>query len=194
MIKDEYSAIAIGTVDGDEENPIMLMTIGDLSSLVEYESWFIFVMGATGSGKNFIVSEYLPKLPLVDIDKYMAELSLADPDGKDERKIISKAVHMAKKQLDVYFNKGKSVIQTGTGGNIKGLENKIKLAKSKGLKTALILVDTDIEKAKQRNQSRAESGKQRLVPQWKVEDSYKKSAENFQKLEKSVDFATIIKN
>jgi len=168
--------------------------IKDLGDLVADDAYFVFVMGATGSGKNFIVRKYLPKTPLVDIDKFMAELAANDPDGRNERKFISKSVHMAKKALDKYFNKMQSVIQTGTGGNLKGLENKLKLAKSKGLKTALILVDTDIERAKKRNQSRADSGEQRLVPQWKVDVSYEKSAENYKILKDTVDFAVKVKN
>ncbi len=169
--------------------------IKDLAELVDDDdAYFIFAMGATGSGKNFVVKKFLPKLPLVDIDKFMAELAVNDPDGKDERKFISKSIHMAKKELDKYFSKKRSVIQTGTGGNLKGLENKLKLAKSKGLKTAIILVDTDIQKAKERNQSRADSGEQRLVPQWKVDISYEKSAENYKILKDTVDFAVVVKN
>lgn len=167
--------------------------IRDLKRLVNSEPYFIFVMGATGAGKNYIVKKFLPTIPLVDIDKFMAKLSSESENG-DERQFISKSIAMAKKELDKYFGKLVSVVQTGTGGNLKGLENKLILAKSKGMKTALILVDTDIEKAKVRNQRRADSGEQRLVPDWKIDVSYKASKENFFKLKDSVDFFTIVKN
>ena len=168
----------------------------NLSSLYDSmrkEPYFVFVMGATGAGKNFIVRRNFPGVPLVDIDKYMAEMASKEPD-KTERDFISKAVHKANKELKKFFEKGKSVIQTGTGGNLKGLENKLKLAKSYGMKTALILVDTDIKKAKERNLQRAENGEQRLVPEWKIDVSYKKSAENYETLKNTVDFSSTIFN
>lgn len=166
--------------------------IEDLSAAVSSEPYFIFFMGATGSGKNYIAQQYIPDVPLVDIDKYMAELALEY--GTDERKHISRAVAIANKQLKKYFDEPTSVVQTGTGGNLKGLENKIKLAKSKGMKTAIVLVDTDIKKAKERNISRAAAGAQRLVPDWKIDVSYKASKVNYRTLQKEVDFFAMVKN
>jgi len=166
--------------------------IKDLKGLVNSEPYFIFFMGATGSGKNYLTKKFVPGTPLVDIDQYMAELT--KNSDQDERKFISKSIAMAKKELDKYFSMQKSVVQTGTGGNLKGLENKLILAKSMGMKTALVYVDTDIEKAKVRNQQRADSGEQRLVPEWKIQVSYDKSKENFKILKDTVDFAVSVKN
>lgn len=163
----------------------------DIQSLVKSEPTFLFVMGSTGSGKNYIVSKNFKGVELADIDKYMAELAAG---GGDERKFISKAIAIANKVLTKSFENDKSVIQVGTGGNIKGLENKIIKAKSYGFKTALILVDASIKKSMERNQARADQGDQRLVPDWKVEKSYYASKDNFEILKSQVDLATIIKN
>lgn len=170
------------------------VSVSELQQAVHEDPYFIFVMGSTGSGKNFISYKYFPLIHMVDIDKYVAKFMATDTTGKDERKFISKAVHFAKSQLIKNFDKKRSVIQVGTGGNLQAMINKIDLAKSKGMRTAIILVDTNIEIAKQRNIKRAESGDQRLVPDWKIDVSYKASQENYHQLKNKVDFATIIKN
>jgi len=163
----------------------------ELLNELQHNEFFIFVMGSTGSGKNYIVNKYLSNYPLVDIDKYMAEF--AGTNG-DTRKYISKSVAIASKELTKHFKRKQTVVQVGTGGNLKGLENKIKLAQDYGLKTALILVDSGVKKSKQRNIERAKSGEQRLVPDWKVEVSYKSSKENFNKLKDIVEISLNIKN
>jgi len=174
---------------------IRIVESGDLTiirKVVASEPTFVFVMGSTGSGKNYIVNKYFKNIDLVDIDKYMAELA----DGGDTRKYISKSIAMANKSLETNFKKQKSIIQVGTGGNLKGLENKLIKAKSYGFKTAIILVDSGLEKSRSRNIDRANKGDQRLVPDWKVDVSYKASMANYETLKKSeyVDFYLLIKN
>ena len=52
-------------------------------------------------------------------------------------------------------------------------------AKEAGMNVVVVLVDTDIKTAMKRNHARAESGKQALVPDWKVEKSVSSSKSNF---------------
>jgi len=165
----------------------------EIQQAIKSEPVFLFVMGATGSGKNYVVEKNFKGIDLADIDKYMAELAAG---GGDERKFISKAVDKANKLLQTNFEKKKSIIQVGTGGNMKGLENKLIKAREYGFKTAVIIVDAGIKKSMERNQARADSGAQRLVPDWKVEKSYDASMANFNILKSSenVDFSATIKN
>lgn len=155
------------------------------------EPYFILIMGSAGSGKNYIAKKEFPGIPLVDIDKYMSDL--AGTDG-DTRKFISKSIIMANNELLNHFKEGSSVVQVTTGANYKGASNKLKLAKSYGMKTAVIFVDAGLKKSLERQRKRAENGEQRLVPDWKVEKTYEKSKENWKLLSKEADFSQKIRN
>ncbi len=148
-------------------------------------------MGSAGSGKNYVSKKNFPHVPLVDIDQYMAEF--AGTDG-DTRKFISKAVHKANAELKKHFEQKSSVLQVTTGANYKGASNKLKLAKSYGMKTAVIYVDAGLNTSMKRNRARAEAGEQRLVPDWKVEKTYAASSSNFKSLRSEADYSKKVRN
>lgn len=153
---------------------------------------FVYFIGATGAGKNYIYSRTHSNLPLVDIDKIAKEIS--DETGKDIRKCLSPAIQTSKMRMRDYFKHQTSFAHVGTGGNIQATRNKIQEAKDAGFDVILILVDTYVETAKMRNFTRAQKGEQRFVPEWKVEVSYKKARETYENLKGMCNLHTIIQN
>ena len=158
------------------------------------EPTFIFIIGGTGSGKNYVYRKFLSNLKLVDTDKYIEEY--AKEYGTDGRKQISRAVARSKRELLISFDKQESVVQVGTGLNHKSSENKFKWAKDAGMKVVVVLVDTPLKTAMKRNQDRAASGAQALVPDWKVEKSNSESRDNikYYAKDKNVDTTIYYKN
>jgi len=152
---------------------------------------FLLVIGGSASVKNYIYNKNF-NIELVDIDAITAKLS--NNNFEKARKLISKAIAIANKELETAFNNGKSIAQVSTGSGIKAVQNKFIKAKSFNFKTALVLVDTDINIAIKRNQERALLGKQGLIPDWKVQKTNNAAKETYNKLKNSVDYSTIIKN
>ena len=155
---------------------------------------FVMVVGGTASGKNWWVDRNLKGVPLIDIDQYILQASGGDPSA-DRSKLISPAVQLAKKAMASAFQKGTTVVQTGTGSNYKGTANKFKLAKSHGMKTALILISVDADTAIARNKKRIkEGGHGATIPKKKIINSNKFSRETFEKLRKTnlVDYSEIV--
>lgn len=165
-----------------------------ISKVIKNENVFVMVIGGSASGKNYIYDKNFSSIPLVDNDEITKRLS--GGDFEKARKLISKATAEANKMLLSAFSKKESIGQVSTGGNIKGVENKLIKAKSFGLTTILVLIDTDVKKAIKRNKDRAESGKQGLIPEWKVEKTNDSARETFKELLKLgiVDYNQIIKN
>lgn len=153
---------------------------------------FLLIIGGSASGKNYVYEQYFSEIPLVDVDSITKEL--ANGDLGLARKFVSKAVAMANKELQKYFENKESVAQVSTGAGAKAVFNKLKKAKDNGMNTALILVDTDIKKAIERNKQRAASGKQGLIPDWKVEKSNLAARDSFNQNAKYADFSGVIEN
>ena len=114
-------------------------------------------------------------------------------DG-DTRKVISKAIAQANAELKSYFESGKSVAQVTTGSGAKAVSNKVELAHSYGFDTHLVLVDTDIERAINRNRKRTDSGVQTSVPDWKIEKTDLAARQTFKETRRIATKSTIIKN
>jgi predicted kinase len=161
---------------------------------IKLESTFVLIIGGSASGKNYIYNKNFKNIPLVDNDQLTKELS--GGDFEKARKLISKATAIANKRLTSAFEKKESICQVSTGGNQKGVENKLIKAKDYGMKTLLVLIDSDIKLAQKRNQERSNAGEQGLVPDWKVEKSNIKARETFNNLKdlNVVDSFKIIKN
>lgn len=155
---------------------------------------FVLIIGGSGSGKNFIHSREFPGIPLVDTDKIIRDI--AGDDAELARKSVSRAVHTANRELRGYFSRQESVVQVSTGSGFKGAFNKLQKAKELGLKTALILVDSDPQKAIERNRERAGAGEQFLVPDWKVKKTNQSAKETYRDLKDSevVDYPVVVKN
>lgn len=165
-----------------------------LKAAAETHGVFVLIIGGSGSGKNFIHSREFPEIPLVDTDKIVKDI--AGDDADLARKSVSRAVHDANRELRKYFSRQESVAQVSTGSGFKGAFNKLQKAKDSGLKTAVVLVDSDPNEAIERNRRRAAAGEQFLVPDWKVKKTNLSAKETFRDLENSevVDYSFAIKN
>jgi len=152
---------------------------------------FVMIIGGVASGKSYIYEKNFKSLPLVDIDEYTKKLS--NGDWEKARKFVAKAMQMVKVDLLNYFKKGESVVNTGTGGRINGVQHKLKAAVAEGFKTCIVLVDVPEEKALERNKSRSELGDRNLIPDYKVISSNKSARDNFKVFKKETDYSIRIK-
>jgi len=174
-------------------NLALLQESDKIKDILSEESIFILVIGGSASGKNFIFNKNFKNIELVDNDEITKELS--GGDFEKARKLISKATSIANKRLEKAFKNHKSIGQVSTGSNQKGTENKLIKAKSFNMKTALILIDTDVEKAIKRNKERAETGLQDLIPEWKVQKTNENAKKTFNNInKKEINYKIIIKN
>jgi predicted kinase len=173
---------------------VYLQESDKIKDILSEESIFVLVIGGSASGKNYIYDLNFKNIELVDNDQITKELS--GGDFEKARKLISKATSIANKRLEKAFQDNTSIGQVSTGGNQKGVENKLIKAKSFNMKTALILIDTNVKKAVKRNEERAEAGLQGLIPEWKVEKTNTAARETFNSLKKLdiVDYNIVIKN
>lgn len=153
---------------------------------------FLLIIGGSASGKNYVHEKHFKKIPLVDVDAITTKLS--GGDFEKARKLVSKAIAQANKDLESYYQKGQSVAQVSTGSGATAVINKLNKAKEYGFETALVLVDVDTNKAIERNQARASSGKQGLIPDWKVEKTNNAARETFNSVKSLVDYSLKIKN
>ena len=162
-----------------------------LSDIQGQDKVFLLVIGGSASGKNYIFDKNFT-LPLVDVDAITKKLS--GGDFEKAQKMITKAIKVAGSQIEDSLQKGKSIAQVTTGVGAKGVENKFKKAKAAGFTTALILVDTPLETALERNKARAQKGKQGLIPDWKVEKTNRGARDTFKQLRGKVDLELVINN
>jgi len=159
-----------------------------ISDIQKEEKIFLLIIGGSASGKNYFFERNF-KMKLVDVDKILKDL-----DSSQDRTFLSKAIAKANEELDKSFREGISVAQVSTGAGTTGVKNKLKKAEQFGFKTGLILVDTDPKVAIKRNKERANSGSQKLIPDWKIEKTNKEARETFNELKSSVNFSTKVRN
>lgn len=173
-------------------NFIQFLNESAIADINNEDKVFLLIIGGSASGKNYIHSKNFSKIDLIDIDKITEKLS--GGDFKKARKMVSKAISIANKELEKYFENEKSVAQVSTGSGAKAVINKFNKAKEYGFKTALVLVDVDVKKAIERNQERAKSGKQGLIPDWKVEKTNGAARETYNAVKNQVDYSVVIRN
>lgn len=169
-----------------------LLTESSVKDILSSDKVFLLIIGGSASGKNYIHNKHFSKIELVDVDEITKELS--GGDFEKARKMVSKAIAQANKEIDKKLQDGKSVAQVSTGSGDKAVINKLNKAKEYGFETALVLIDVDVKKAIQRNQERAQAGKQGLIPDWKVEKTNNAARETFTKAKQYATYSTIIKN
>ena len=156
---------------------------------------YVFIMGGSASGKNYIYDMELNRLPLVDVDAYVKELSKGDFDKA--RKFVSSAIHMVNKDIDQKIVDRQSFAQTGTGANFKGVYNRIKKIKDAGYTVIVVLVETTVENAIERNKQRVASGGHgKTLESDKIERTKKFARETFETLKKNkiVDYTVEVQN
>ena len=141
------------------------------------KKWFIMIIGGIASGKSYIYNKYFNIIPCINIDDYTKQLS--NNDFELARKKVSEAIKLAENDLKKYFKTGKSVVSQGTGAKIQGVLNKLKLAKEYGYKSCIVLVQTPIEIAQERNEKRAHKNERNLIPDYKIQRTNIYAKNNF---------------
>lgn len=165
---------------------------GTIQSILSEKPMFLLIIGGSGSGKNYVYNQNFSSIELVDTDKIIKKL--ANGDYEAARKYVSKAVAIANKMIEAKLKLGESVAQVTTGSGAKALVNKINKAKEYGFKTAVVLIDTNVNKAIKRNQERAAKGDQGLVPDWKVQKTNEAARESYNIVKDVADISLVIKN
>ena len=147
----------------------------------ELKPQFIIVMGGAGSGKNHFIehSPTLSKFRLIDVDAIKKELSLND------------AIKQIMPTIKSAFENQENVVHTTMGVNLKGQENKIKLARQFGYAVSLIFIDTPAEVAVGQVTNRVRQGGHDVSID-NIVASNKKSRDNFNILKSLVDASKIV--
>jgi predicted kinase len=145
---------------------------------------FIIIIGGAGSGKNFIYNKHFSHLPLFDVDEYIEKYNLS----------ITDALKKSEEDLFNILKNGNSAVSIGTGSKIDGILKKLKYAQSLHIKTYLFLVDTNVEKAQERNIKRAQNSKRLEIPYYKIQKTNQKAKENFEVFKNFAYLSSKIKN
>lgn len=147
----------------------------------ELKPQFVIVIGGAGSGKNYFI-EHNPiysKYHLVDVDAMKA--------GMD----TNTAIKQIMPSLLSAFEKRENVVHTTMGINLKGQENKIKLAKEHGYNVSLIFIDTNPDVAVAQVRNRVRQGGHDVSIE-NIVSSNKKARENFNILKPLVDNVQVV--
>ena len=126
---------------------MMKLTLSELINLIDENNspFYILVAGSVGSGKSYLVNQYLSHLKLIDPDMFTMQLG----DGIYDSKNVAKSMSLVKKTVKTYLDDKISFIQQGTSANLQSTINKLILAKEKGYNTVLFYVDTIPDKAEE---------------------------------------------
>jgi predicted ABC-type ATPase len=149
----------------------------------ELQPQFLIVLGGAGSGKNHFIEHTYPyqAYKLIDVDQIKKDVAL------------STAISSIKPMLEKAFKQGKNIAHPTTGSNLKGLQNKILLAKQFNYTITVVLIDTEPHNAINQVRNRVRSGGHN-VEIANIISSNKKAQENFNLVKDTVDYTKIIKN
>jgi len=129
----------------------------------------IILTGGIASGKSTAYKQYFSEMPILDIDL----LTKGDFSKQTKKSIILQ--NKTEKEIS-----GKnSLVYTKTGAFPEKILLNIRLAKQKGMKTAVIFVDTPLKQALQNNIDRTNNGDWHLIPENDIIKTNKLSKENF---------------
>lgn len=167
-------------------------SIADILKEASTSGIFVMIIGGSGSGKNYWYNKNLSKIPLEDVDEYTMKWSKGDHEAG--RKMVSKAIAEVNKNLTKAFENKTSIAITGTGAGLSGTVNRLNKAKEFGMKTAVILIDTDVKTAIERVNSRSEKENRSPIPEYKIERTNKEAKENFKEYKKIADYSFVVKN
>jgi len=143
----------------------------------------IILTGGIASGKSTTYKYYFTELKIHDIDL----LTKGDMTSY-KSKGIELQYNVEKDIVDTT-----SIVYTKTGAVPAKILKNIELAKENNMRTAVIFVDTPIEKALQNNITRAKSGNWHLIPEKDIIETNEKARKNFKMYEKLCDYSQIIK-
>jgi len=158
---------------------IILETIG----IPTEEPILIVLTGGIASGKSSIFKLYFSELPVLDID-LLTKGNIS--------KIKSMSI-VLQKQVEQKINNKESVVYTKTGACPEKIIKNIQLAKNKGMKTAVVFVDTPIEQALQNNIDRASKKDWHLIPEVDVRLTNINARKNYKIYKEITDYNHIIK-
>ena len=155
------------------------MKLNEIKKLDNKE--FVLIVGGAGSGKNYHYENVYKTKGYV----------LVDVDEMKKMSDVTNAIGQLKKHLENKFKEGVNIVNPGTGANLKGVENKIKLAKEYGYTVTLIFIDTALDKATEFVKARAIKGGHD-VPEWKIKKTNEECRKNVEILKNQVDNYKII--
>lgn len=126
-----------------------------LFEFVEVKKKAIFTAGLPGAGKSSVVNKLLGHsgIKIIDVDKfYMLDVAKGKEPGDYE-----KYSEKAGKLINMATSQDKSVILDGTGTNVARYAETKKTLEDMGYQCMLLYVATDLERAEERAQARAEA-------------------------------------
>jgi len=134
----------------------------------------VFLIGGTGSGKDFVLSKvllghgFIESNPDIALEYFMdrEKLSKSMPEDEAEKRYVirSKAINLTKKKREYAINGRLGLIINGTGDNYQRYEELKKDLESLGYECKAIFVTTSNEVSKKRNIERGQLGG-RMVPE-----------------------------
>ena len=158
---------------------------------------FIMIIGGVASGKSHVYNELYSSFNLVDVDLYIANWKKSRNNQVLEQikfsKVISRCIKTAEEELKNQFNIGNSVVNMGTGASLSGVLNKLRWARLKDYTSYIVLVDTPLEIALERNKLRAQKGDRNLIPESKVQRTNTAARSNFKIFQRVADYSVHIK-
>jgi predicted ABC-type ATPase len=140
------------------------MDITEVEKLALEHPTYILIAGGIGVGKSHVVRQWLPKIPLMDIDE---EMKRQDLEVYNEHNMLVARKSLGER-IDQLKEQRRSLIAMGTASDTTFTINRLFWAKHDGYKTVLLHITCPLEQARKQNRLRARKG-QRAVPR---EDEY----------------------
>ena len=126
----------------------------------------VFLAGGPGSGKSYVASKLLSGTGLKpvnsdDIYEYLSakqDLDLGNPDvvaSPQGQEVRNRAKELTGIRKNIYLDGRLGLILDGTGKDVEKVARDKKALEELGYESIMIMVNTDLEVTKQRNQQRA---------------------------------------
>jgi len=139
------------------------MNISELDDFAFKYPTYILVAGGIGVGKSHVLSKYISKIPIVDIDNEIAKLALSYTH--ENLLIARKSIN---KKIDFLKANHESFVAMGTAADTAFTINRLLWARDDNFHTVLLHITCPVEQAISQNEQRRNQGR-RAVP---IEDEY----------------------
>ena len=115
----------------------------------------LFIVGGPGSGKTFIGKKLSGGTGLVSINiDDFSEMFMKKTNTKDSSSFKDKSSYLVNKRKNISINEGLGLLIDGTGRDYNKIEKNYNKLKSLGYDSAMVFVNTDLDVALKRNNSR----------------------------------------
>ena len=145
---------------------------------------YVLIAGGIAAGKNHVVHQHLPTIPVMDVDHVMEANGWTDYDG-DEYK---QAMAIIRERIEERMAARQSLIAMGTAANLPFTVDRLHNAKLLGYTTVLLHVDAPEHQALAQNEERRLKGK-RAVPnhlKYRILETYRDSRRTVELLRDTV--------